>query len=123
MATGDQLTIANDLAAEQPVTAVVYAVAPTPNTIDLTIAGLSDATETTKDAIDEAFAAALLATAVPGGETPLSTIEAKIAAVSGAAGFVITLITASAGGVTPGPTGNITSNAGALPVAGTITYA
>ncbi|MFC0683102.1 baseplate J/gp47 family protein [Novosphingobium clariflavum] len=121
-ASGDQLIVANALFELQPVGPIVFARACTANTIDLTIAGISDATDTTKAAIAAAFAAALLATAVPGASTPLSAIEGKIAAVSGATGFVITEIFASAGAVSPGPTGNISSNVGALPVAGNITY-
>ncbi|WP_395391506.1 baseplate J/gp47 family protein [Novosphingobium sp. BL-8A] len=122
VATGDQLALANALYELQPVTALVYLVACTENRIDLTIDGLSTATDTTKTAIAAAFASALLSTAVPSGSSPLSAIEAKIASVSGAAGFVITEVTASAGTVSPGPTGNISSNPGTLPVAGSITY-
>ncbi|WP_288806489.1 baseplate J/gp47 family protein [uncultured Novosphingobium sp.] len=121
-ATGDQLIIANALFELQPVGPIVFGRACTANTVNLTIAGIADATDTTKTAIAAAFAAALLSTAIPGGSTPLSAIEGKIAAVSGATGFVITAISASAGAVTPGPTGNISSNLGALPVAGNITY-
>jgi len=121
-ATGDQLVIANALFDLQPVTSLVYALAPVPNTIAMTIAGLSAASPSTKAIIAAAFASALRASATPGGVTPLSTIEAEIAAVSGASGFVITAMTASAGSVTPGPAGNITSNADALPVPGAIIY-
>lgn len=122
-ATGDQLILANALFAVQPVTALVSVLAPVANTIGLTIAGISTASTATKAAIAAAFTTALKASAVPGGVTPVSAIEAAIASVSGAAGFVITSISASAGSVAPGSAGNITSNAGALPVPGAINYA
>lgn len=121
-ATGDQLAVANHLYGLQPVTPRVYAFAPTPNTIDLTIAGIAGASTATKSAIAAAFASALQSNASPGGTTDLSAIEAAIAGIPSAAGFVITAITASAGVVTPGAAGNIVSNAGALAVPGGITY-
>lgn len=121
-ATGDQLTLANALYLLQPVTALVYAVAPTPNVIDLTIAGLASAPTPVRDAIAAAFARALLQSARPGGVTFVSAIESAIAGVTGAAGFVLTAITASAGSVSPGATGNIQSDPNCLPVAGSISY-
>lgn len=121
-ATGDQLTLADALFTEQPVHPVVYAVAPTANTVNLTINGLADTDAGTQAAVEAAFAAALLASGSPGGVTSVSSIEVAIGAVSGTDGFVITAITCSAGSVSPGSAGNITSNAGALPVPGTVTY-
>jgi uncharacterized phage protein gp47/JayE len=121
-ATGDQLLVADAIYPLRPVTALVYAAAPTANTIGLTIAGIETASATTKAAIATAFAAALNANAKPGGTTYISWIEAAIAAVARTAGFVITGITASAGTVTPGAAGNIVSNTGALPVPGAIVY-
>lgn len=121
-ATGDQLILADALFTKQPVTTLVYAATPTANTIDLTIAGIAGASTPTKAAIANAFALALLSAAEPGGQTPVSAIEAAIGAVAGTAGFVITAIACSAGSVSPGAAGNIASNAGALPVPGTITY-
>lgn len=121
-ATGDQLTLANAIYLKQPVTTLVYAVTPTANTINLTIAGISGASTPTKAAIAAAFAQALQSSAQPGGVTPVSAIETTIGAVANTAGFVITAIACSAGSVSPGAAGNITSNAGALPVPGTVTY-
>ena len=121
-ATGDQLLVADALFVLAPVTAVVYAAAPIPNTIGLTIAGIAGASTQTKSAIASAFANALQTSAVPGGETPISAIEGAIAAVSGASGFVVTGVTSTAGSVSPGSAGNITSNTGALPVPGGIVY-
>lgn len=121
-ATGDQLAVADAIFPKQSVTALVYAVAPTPNAIGLTIAGIASASSGTKSAIAAAVVSALLVDAVPGGTTNLSAIEAAIAAVDGAAGFVLTGLTASAGTVSNGSTGNIRSNTGALPVLSSIAY-
>lgn len=121
-ATGDQLILANAIFERQPVTALVYAVAPTANAIGLTIAGIPGANSATRAAIASAVARALREDAVPGGLTNISSIEAAIAAVAGTAGFVLTNVTASAGSVSPGSAGNISSGAGALPVLGGIGY-
>lgn len=121
-ATGDQLALADYIFAKQAVTALVYTVAPSANTIDLTINGISSASIATKAAIAAAFAAALRVGARPGGVTDILPIEAAIAAVPGTDGAVLVTVTASAGTVSPGTAGNITSDAGALPTPGTITY-
>ncbi|WP_288935500.1 baseplate J/gp47 family protein [uncultured Sphingomonas sp.] len=122
-ATGDQLTVANAIFLRQPVTPIIYAVSPRANQLGFTIAGLVGASATLKGAIASAITRALLASAVPGGVTNMSTVEAAIAAVNGSAGFVITSVTASAGTVTPGAAGNIVSNAGCLPALGGISWA
>jgi uncharacterized phage protein gp47/JayE len=121
-AIGDQLLLANAIFLKQPVTPIVYAVAPRPNTIALTIAGLSSAPSSLRNAIAAAVTSALLLNATPGGVTNVSVIEGAIAAVNGSAGFVITAITASNGSVTPGSAGNIVSDIGRLPVLGSIGY-
>ncbi|MGY2732398.1 baseplate J/gp47 family protein [Sphingomonas sp. UYP23] len=127
-ATGDQLIVADALYAVQPVTALVYAVAPGQNIIGLSISGIAGASTATKAAVRDAFAAAVnlnsspggvvLADGTAGGMTQLSVIEAAIAAIPAAAGFVITTVTASNGTVTPGAAGNIASSPGYLAVAG-----
>ncbi|NIJ07247.1 putative phage protein gp47/JayE [Sphingomonas vulcanisoli] len=121
-ATGDQLTVANALYPLRPVTALVYAVAPEPNIIDIAVSGLSGASTATKGAVQAAIIASLRFNAVPGGETNISVIELAIAAIPAAAGFVITSITASHGAVSPGAAGNITSDPGHLPILGTVTF-
>jgi len=121
-ATGDQLVVANAIYPLQPVTALVYVVAPRPNTVAFTLAGLSAATADIKAAIAAAIDAALLAVAAPGGSVNLSAIESAIAAVPLTAGFVITAITCDHGTVSPGSAGNISSAAGYLPVRGAVTY-
>lgn len=122
-ATGDQLALANALFLRQPATPIVYAVAPRPNVLAFTIAGLSGASATLKAAIAAAIDGALYLGGKPGGVTNVSAIEAAIAGVNGSAGFVLMSITASAGAVTPGAAGNIVSNAGRLPQRGSITWA
>ncbi len=122
-ATGDQLAVANAIFPKQPVTALVYAVAPLANTLTLTIANLGGLSDERKAAIAAAVRGALFIGALPGGVTNVSTIEAAIAATAGTAGFVLTGIAATAGTVGNGGIGNITSNAGALPVLGGIVFA
>lgn len=112
-ATGDQLAVANFLYDLQPVTALVYAVAPVAVDIDFTISGLSGASATVKSAVSQAITDVFFTYGSPVGDLTLelSYIEAAIAAISGTTGFVITV-----------PTGNITLQIGELPVLGTITY-
>lgn len=121
-ATGDQLALANAIYAKQPVTPIVYAIAPRPNTLTFTIAGIGGATASLKAAIATVIRTALFINAVPGGRTNISAIEAAIAAVNGSAGFVITNVEASAGFVTPGAAGNIVSLTGRLPVLGEVIF-
>lgn len=122
-AAGDQLLLANALFTLQPVHVLLYALAPTANTIAFTFTGLgASPSATLQSLIASAIASALRFGAVPGGVTDLSEIEYAIAQVAGTDGFVITAMTASAGTIAPAGVGNIASNAGAIPVLGTITY-
>ena len=121
-ATGDQLAVANAIYPLQPVTALVYAVAPLANAVAMTIAGISGASPATKTAIAAAIDAVYLQYSAPGGIVDLSYIESAIAAVAGTAGFVITVVSCSHGTVSPGSDGNVTANAGYLNVRGTLTY-
>ncbi len=111
-ATGDQLAVANAIFPLQPVTALVYAVAPTPNAVNFTITGLTGASALLQSQIATAIAGVFQLLGAPGGIVPLSAIESAIAALPGTAGFVIT-----------SPAGNITSPVGTLPVLGSVTYA
>ncbi len=132
-ATGDQLIVADAIYGVQPVTAQVYAVAPGQNVISLTISGLAAASDATKTAVRAAIAAAInlnsspggvvLADGTAGGMTQLSVIEAAIAAIPAAAGFVITAVAASNGTVTPGAAGNVASSPGYLAIAGSTVFA
>ncbi|WNC90965.1 baseplate J/gp47 family protein [Paraburkholderia sp. FT54] len=110
-ATGDQLAVVNYIYALQPVTALVYVCAPTPNTVNFTISGTGSWSSTTKSAVTTAIAGVLQSNGAPGGIVNISDIESAIAAVSGTAGFVIT-----------SPSGNIASAVGALPVLGSVAF-
>ena len=122
-ATGDQLAVANYIFPLQNTIALVYAVAPVPNALTVTISGLSGATDATKTAISTACAAALRGAGVPGGITYLKTLEVAIASVPATDGFVITDIACSAGSIIGGGSvGNIQSDAGALATINVLTY-
>lgn len=110
--TGDQLAVANYIFALQPVTALVYAVAPIANPIAFTITGTGAWSAALKSQVSAAIAVSLLQTGVPGATVDLSYIEAAIAAVAGTAGFVITV-----------PAGNVAQTAGKLPTLGVVTFA
>lgn len=112
-ATGDQLPVADHIYDLQPVTALVYVVAPVAVAVDFTISGLSGATSTVKTAIAQAITDVFFTYGSPVGDLPLalSHIDTAIAAIPGTTGFVIT-----------SPTANITLATGALPVLGTVTY-
>jgi uncharacterized phage protein gp47/JayE len=112
VATGDQLAVANYIFPLQPVTALVYVVAPTANTIDFTISGIAGASTTTKTAVEAAIANVFIQYGAANGTTvPLSAIESAIAAVPGTTGFVIVT-----------PASNIVCSVGQLPVLGTVTW-
>lgn len=118
VATGDQLTIANGIIDEQPVTALVYACAPTANVINFTISGIGTPPAATQAAIQSAIDNVFLTEGSPTptaqGSSPnvnLDLIETAIAAITGTDGFVISL-----------PSGNIPNVLGQLPVRGTITW-
>ncbi len=114
-ATGDQLTVADHIFPLQPVTALVYALAPTAQVVGFTIAGLSSASTTTKDAVAAAIRSVLQDYgSVSNGPTTvlMSIIESAIAAVPGTVGFLVT-----------NPGGNIIVSPGHLPVLGAISWA
>lgn len=123
-ATGDQLAVANWIYPLRPVTALVYATAPTPQAINFTITNLGTAnTSTNQAAITAALTDMFLRLGNVGGTVDPATGDAwpliepndwyaAVNAVPGLTTFDIT-----------GPTGPITANTGALPVLGTITFA
>lgn len=110
-AAGDQLIVANYIYTQQPVTALVYVVAPSQQLVNFTIAGIASASADIKAAIGAAIADVFYRTASPGGIVALSDIESAIAAVPGTAGFLVA-----------SPTSNISASTGALAVLGNITY-
>lgn len=114
VATGDQLTVADVLIDEQPVTALVYICGPKPNAVHFTISGLGTPPSTSlQTAIAQAITSVMFEQGAPIGGTfvDLSSINAAIAAIAGTTGFVITQ-----------PTANIPNLTGELPVLGTVTY-
>ncbi|MGC1549433.1 MAG: baseplate J/gp47 family protein [Rhodanobacter sp.] len=116
VATGDQLTFVNGIITEQPVTALVYGCASTPNPINFTITGIGTPSTAIQAAISAAITDAFLTQGTPTPATgpavvDLSSIESAIGSIAGTAGFVIA-----------SPTGNIANVLGQLPVLGTVSY-
>lgn len=124
-ATGDQLLVANHIFALQPVTALVFSVAPIAHPHNFTISGLAGSSTGTRNAIAAAITEVFLREGAPGGAIKsdgtqggtvlLEDINAAIAAVPLTSGFVITVIDGGAPGNIVEPTGN-------LPTLGTVTY-
>ena len=112
-ATGDQLAVANYIYPLQPVTALVYSVAPVAEPINFTISGLSTAGTTIQDEVEAAISGVFTLNGSPkaGSMIDLSDIESAINAVPGTEGFVIT-----------SPTANISTSTGSLPTLGTTTW-
>lgn len=107
-ATGDQLLIANYLLPLQPVTALVYSVAPTANPIAFTIKGIPVASRV---AVSGAITGVFAIDGAPGGLIPLAHVWSAIAAVSGVNDFVIT-----------SPAVDIANGAGQMPTLGAVTW-
>ena len=111
-ATGDQLAVANYIYPLQPVTALVYAAAPTANPHNFTIASLNPNTIAIKNAISAAITDLFLREAAADGSTiPLANVNAAINAIPGIIDFIIT-----------SPTTDIVDAVGYLATLGTITY-
>lgn len=113
VAVGNQLAVANELFASQPVTALVFICAPAPAPVNFTITGLATASTGTRQAIAQAIAQVMIDQGEPveGSSVDLSAVESAIAAISGTSGFVIT-----------SPAGNIPNRRGYLPTLGVVTY-
>jgi uncharacterized phage protein gp47/JayE len=120
-AAGDPLLVADHIFPLQPVTALVYVLIPLQNTVTFTI-DLAGASAELKAQVEAALDAAFVAFGEPGGKVNNSDLEAVIRAIPGTAGFVITAEGCTNGEVSPGAAGNITSDAGYLPVRGVITW-
>ncbi len=112
VATGDQLTVADYIYSERPVTATVYVASPIKTAIDFEISGIATASTTVKSDLEDAISGIFFDSGEPGGTIYLTDIIAAIAAVDDTAGFLMT-----------SPTENIVMATGALPVLGTVTYA
>lgn len=117
-ATLDLLEVANWIYPLRPVTALVYSVSPTQQVVNFTITGSAGFSAATKALIQSAIAGIFVLYGSPlstiagqNGVIDMSFINSAIAALSGTAGFVVTV-----------PTGNIVGTTGQLPVVGTITW-
>lgn len=117
-ATLDLLNVANWIYPLRPVTALVYSVAPTQDVINFTITGTGSFSAATQALIQSAIAGIFVLYGSPlstvagqNGVIDMSYINSAIAAISGTAGFVVTV-----------PTGNIVGTTGQLPVLGVITW-
>jgi uncharacterized phage protein gp47/JayE len=114
LAAGDQLTVANSIFVEQPVTAMTYVCSPIPSPVPFTLTGLTGANTATRSAIAAAIAEVLMEQGAPltdGTAVDLSDVSSAISAIAGTKGFVIT-----------SPVANITNTLGHLPTLGVITY-
>lgn len=122
VATGDQLRVADYVFTLQPADAVVYVTAPVANTVDFTIVGLGSAPTTVRNAIEAAISGLFYDLGKPGGVIDLSAIDGAIDSVPGSAGFVITVMTCTAGEISPAGRGNVASHTGAIAILGNITW-
>lgn len=95
----------------RPVTADVNVKAPTSSALNLTINGLSPASQAVKDAIAAELADLLKREAVPGGTILLSHIREAISVAAGEWDHSLTT-----------PSANVTNSTGAISVLGTITW-
>jgi uncharacterized phage protein gp47/JayE len=109
---GDQLNLANHIYPLRPVCSLVYAVAPIPQAIDVTIANLSPSTPDLKEQINNAMIATLTKIGSPlGSIVYMSEITTAIESVPGVQWF--TLVT---------PSNPVAIAVGSLPVLGVVTY-
>lgn len=108
-ATGDQLAVANYIFPLRPVTALVYSVAPLPQSVNFALVGVPVGSQ----ALVAAALADLLfrqGTAI-GGSIPLVQVWNTISSVAGVNDFTVTT-----------PAADITTTVGYLPVLGTVSY-
>ncbi len=122
VATGDQLTIADAIVSEQPVTALVYSCSPIKNSLGFTISGIASSAAQTS--VKASLSDVLFRNGVPRGTIEWSDITGAINSVSGTSGYLITAVTSTVSGVTTAlPTNaNIVMDAGQLPVLGTVNF-
>jgi uncharacterized phage protein gp47/JayE len=110
-ATGDQLALANHIFPLRPVTALVYAAAPTPYGITVTIDDMQGDTPEIRAAVQASLVAMFRLRGTPGGTIYPSEIAAAIDAASGVERFTLAF-----------PTTAITAPDGALPVLGALSW-
>jgi uncharacterized phage protein gp47/JayE len=108
-ATGDQLVVADSIYPRQPVTALVYVVAPTPYPVDVTLLALESDTAEIEAAILAALDDAFLVIGEPGGTVYPSQLYQAILATPGVLHFTMSA-----------PALPVVAPAGALPVMGAL---
>jgi len=109
-ASGDQLAVAEHIWPVQPVTALVYAIAPVANAIDVELTALDPDTPDIEAQIVASLNDMFLARAEPGGTLYPSDFYEAVLATPGVNHFILSE-----------PAGPVTSLPGALPVMGTLT--
>jgi uncharacterized phage protein gp47/JayE len=109
IATGDQLTIANYIYTRQPVTALVYVVAPLPFPIDVALYTLDPNTQEMRDLITAALGDMFTGKAEVGGTVYPSDIYEAILATPGINHFTVS-----------SPSAPIQAPVGSLPVMGAL---
>ena len=107
VASGDQQIVADYIYPLQPVTAMVYCIAPSPDSIDVTLEDLSPGDDATRDAIIAALNDMMLVEGEPGGNLYPSQFYEAINAIPGIDHFVIA-----------SPADAVNLPGGALPVMG-----
>lgn len=112
-ATGDQLAVADYIYPRQTDTAIVFVCSPIQKTINLVIAGLTDADSTIVAAIKTALTDLFFDAAQPDGTgiVYLSDINLAISSISGTTGYILN-----------SPAANITFNTGEIPVLGMVSF-
>ena len=112
-ATGDQLAVANFIFQQQPVGALVYVHAPTPEPVNVVIQGLTNDSTAVRASILSALTGLFLTSvATPlGAEISLPRITATIQNAVGVGDFNLAQ-----------PTQGVSAPVGSLPVLGTIAY-
>lgn len=107
-ATGDQLILADYLYDLQPVTALVYAVAPAAHAVNFTISGILSGSQA---AVLVAIADVFYRNGVPSGTIYLADVWSAISAITGVTDFIIA-----------SPVVDIVCPSGTLPTVGTVSF-
>jgi uncharacterized phage protein gp47/JayE len=110
-ATGNQLAVANHIFPLRPATALVYAAAPSPYGITVTIEDMQGDTPEIRAAVQASLVAMFRLRGTPGGTIYPSEIAAAVDAASGVERFTLAF-----------PTTAITAPDGALPVLGLLSW-
>jgi len=106
-ATGDQLAVANYIWPLQPVPSLVYAMSPTPQTVNFSISGVD---LSNRDLVKSAISNVFFRLGAPGSVLPISEVWSGILS-AGVSGFFIAL-----------PASHIVIGDGHLPVLGVVTW-